>query len=164
MIFRKFGKQDRAQLLKLLYEFRIDFHRNKLLKNSPILPMLEYKNRQKTMKKSIEELYDGSHICFLAEEKKRIVGYISGKIIELPHKLFDKEGYIDDWYVKESYRDKGVGGKLYNMLVTNFNKRKCSHVSIGSVYIDNKRVIDIYHHLGFLDFYLTLKKKIDRRN
>lgn len=160
MLFRKIEEKDKKQLFQLQYKFHVMFHREKLLKDSPIRPIIEYINPDISIKKAIEEMYDGSHFCFVSEENGRIIEFITGKIMKHLGKVFNKEGYIDDLFVIEGYRSKGIGRKLYTLLLKEFKKQKCTHLGI-EVYAENKKAQDLYHKLRFHDFILILKKRFN---
>jgi ribosomal protein S18 acetylase RimI-like enzyme len=160
MTIRKVEEKDKEQLLNLHKIFHINFHHEELLQNSPILPIIKYADPKVSMKHAVDEMFDGSHISFIAEKDGEIIAFIGGKINELVYKVHNKEGYIDDWFVKETYRSKGIGKKLYDALTLEFKKLGCTHLAIGA-YCENKQALDFYRKLGFFDFTVTLKKKID---
>lgn len=139
-------------------EFHNIFHRRKLLVNSPISPLIQYLNPDETIHKAVSELLSKRLTTFVVEDNGKLIGYISGKIIRNKGKVFHTEGYVDDWFVRKNYRSKGIGRKLYKVLLKEFQKRNCSHLGIGA-YAENKKAIDFYHKLGFKDFTLTLKKQ-----
>jgi ribosomal protein S18 acetylase RimI-like enzyme len=93
------------------------------------------------------------------EEEGEIIGYIVGQIRDRNPRVMDKEGYINDWFVKKKWRSKGVGMTLYNTLLKEFKSQACNRLGLYTN-IRNKKTIDFYHKLGFIDESLTMVKKI----
>jgi ribosomal protein S18 acetylase RimI-like enzyme len=158
-MIRKVRESDKKQLYSLLYEFHVGFHREKLLKDSPILQFTSYKDPDQRIKSGVEDLFKDGSVVFVAEENGELVGYIHGNIKLKEFYISNKEGYIEDLYVKQDFRNKGIGKLLYGELLTVFKEAECTHVGI-SAYSENSQAIEFYHKLGFKDFVLEMKKAI----
>lgn len=159
-MIRKVKPSDREQLLQLIREFYIIHNRQKLF--SKELALLEaYKDINKTVNKTATEyLKNKKYIVFVAEDKNRLIGYICGNIKLKPYKIFDSEGYVEDWFVNESYRSKKIGKMLFERLIEEFKKRECTHIAVSS-YAVNKKAINIYYKIGFIDKEIVMIKKIN---
>lgn len=159
MIIRELKRSDTKQLRKLFEGLHIRFHRQKLM-TKKFLAFVQYKNSHAKIKKDLSEIFaPKKYKVFIAEEKGKLIGYASGKIVEKPDYISDREGFIDELYVEEDYRGIGVGRKLYEKLVEYFRKEKCTHLSLNT-YAINKKAIAIYKKWGFMEFDLNLRKLI----
>ena len=158
MIIRKVSLEDKEQLKKLLHGFHID---DKKRFSSKLRSWEKYKSDEDVIENTTNEyLSDGKFIVYVADDKGKLVGYICGEIKEKPHKMNDKEGYVQDWFVELEYRHKNVGRMLFDALVGEFKKLKCTHMALDS-FIENKHAIDTYHKMGFEDKLLVMRKDID---
>ena len=160
MIIRKATKADYIELLKLLEAFYVGFNRGQLFPEK-FSKFEAYKNMNEVLKQTTSNyLNDNKYIVFVADNGENLDGYICGVIKEKEHKIFDKEGCIEDWFVKESVRKKGVGSVLYKALVKEFRLHKCTHLAIES-YAFNVSALAFYRKLGFIDKSMRLIKNID---
>src|SRR3989337_2426497 len=126
MIIRKPVASDRQQLLGLCTEFHKKYDREAAL-STATLPFSEHKDLDKDLRADLEDLFDeNKFIVFVAEDGNALTGFIAGKINEYPEKVLDKEGFIDDWFIREGYRSKGIGRLLYQALIREFKKRGCT--------------------------------------
>jgi hypothetical protein len=106
MIIREVRLSDRKQLLQLIREFYVIHNRQKLF-SKKLAQFEAYKDTNKTVNKTATEyLKNKKYIVFVAEDKNRLIGYVCGNIKLKPHKIFDSEGYVEDWFVSESHRNK----------------------------------------------------------
>lgn len=98
---------------------------------------------------------------YLAYDKERIVGYIMGEFfvedrkrsyIEIGEKCFE----VQEIYVLPSYRNKGIGKKLYSLL-ENEVKDKVKYIVLATTTKDYKKALKFYtedndmvYHSSFL--------------
>lgn len=155
MIIRKANHSDKKELIRLTIKFDKS--------TREILPEIqnkyrEFKNPPQAMEEKIENyLKDPDYIVFVADDGGLLRGYISGKINEKKGRVYDKEGYLENWYMEEDYRSKGIGKKLFNRLVEEFKKLNCTHIEVGAL-SDKPEIIKIYEHLGFTKILITYFK------
>ena len=71
---------------------------------------------------------DKSHTIYVAEnEIGQIVGYVSAHW--LPYLFLNgPEGYLSELFIREEYRDEGIGTKLLETVKTEARKRGCSRL------------------------------------
>lgn len=145
-------------MIKLLYDF-YSIHKKKTF-SKKLIEFEKYKDDQETIKSTINSfLTDSKYILFVAETDSVLVGFICGEIKEKKHRVYNKEGYIQDWFVDEKFRNKKIGSSLFNTLVNEFKKQDCTHITVDT-FVENKKAIDIYHKMRFNDRLLTFYKKI----
>ena len=97
-------------------------------------------------------------IFFVAEDKKKIIGYILGEIEtpEHPH-IYNKRGYIVDAFVEREYRRKGVGEKLFKQLIKWFKSKKIKWIKVA-VYANNFNSYKFWQSMGFRDYVIWMTR------
>ena len=158
---RNLRKSDEKQLSSLATHFFRDNQRGKIV-SKKLLKMIRYKNYDKHLKEDVKgymKLSRREAVIFVAESNRKLIGYIYGRIVDKPKMVLNKIGIIEDWFVEEEYRDKGIGEMLWGRLVEWFKGKKCNRLELD-VYTTNKHAIEIYHRLSFIDKAIIMTKKI----
>lgn len=157
MQVRRITPNDRKKLIKLI----IDFENSSQASLSQLQAnMRAYKDLQGMAEnKSERYLSNPKYIIFVADENGSLKGYISGEIIEKKYRVNNKEGYVENWYVDKNYQSNGVGKKLFEALIGEFEKAKCTHLNLDTN-INNKKAINIYEHMGFTKRLVTFFKPL----
>ena len=159
MKIRKATQSDQKSLVDLLIEFNNYYYEENIF-SEEYLPFWEYKEKLKIFAETADEwLTDRDFLLFVAEENLQLVGYICGQVKNRQPRVLDKEGYIHDWFVNKEWRNKSVGMKLYQELLTKFKEAGCNRIGLRTN-AGNKKTIEFYRHLGFIDEALTMVKKI----
>jgi len=144
MRIRKATKKDLDGIVEFAYQlhmehitaYGVDF---KLRKNFKTLHKKHVSEKMKTRKS----------VFFVAEADGELVGFISGNIEEDPPVYVDrKKGKIGGLYVKESFRRKGLGKKLFAEIKKWFKKRKIKTIRLF-VARSNVPTKKVYKSLGF---------------
>jgi len=160
MNIRKAKHEDKKQLIKLMDEFNDYYYENNIF-SPEFKPFWEYKDKIAIFTETVEEwLTDKKHYMFVSEERKHLLGYICGHVQNRAPRVLDKEGYIDDWFVRKNWRSKGLGRALFDALVKEFKKEHCNRLGLLTK-VGNKHAIDFYHKLGFIDESLTMVRKLE---
>lgn len=143
MQIRPATSYDRKELIKLIKEFEIS---DKILSEKQ-RQIRAYKDLEK-MAQEIAEKYlsQPGHIVFVADENGSIKGYINGEIKEKKYRIYNKEGYVEAWFVEEEYQKQGIGKELFDKLVEEFKKTGCTHIGLDT-HLENKKAIEIYGHM-----------------
>jgi ribosomal protein S18 acetylase RimI-like enzyme len=123
------------------------------------------RNKTKPIDKNIrkallKDIHAKEAIFLVAEEHKRVVGYIFGHIRDDRHPLWNppKTGELTDIAVLSTHRGFGIGSKLWHELLKWFKKEKCTFITL-SVNVNNNAQ-EIYKKWGFDKFYLRMIKKM----
>ena len=85
----------------------------------------------------------------LREENEKLAGFISGKVeIDSPVYVNRINGRVNGFYVKDTFRSKGVGKKLFAEMKKWFKKKKAKslRIQVARCNIGAKRA---YNSLGF---------------
>lgn len=92
----------------------------------------------------------------VAEIEEEVVGFSLGKRMEPPMK---DAFYIDSLFVKEAFRDKGIGTKLLQEMEKFAAEYGYKKIYIGA-FTENIGAINLHKKLGFQDNTLILEKKL----
>jgi ribosomal protein S18 acetylase RimI-like enzyme len=146
---REYRAKDKIQLLKLIgtfQEYLTDIDDLKRLRKQSGYEEKYFKTLTKKVKK-----YKG--ILLVAEGDKKIVGFVAGIIQEqseldkLSH-VKTRTGRLLDIFITSSYRKKGIGKILMNIMEEFFKERKCT-VIYFDVFGPNKNALKFYKKRGY---------------
>ena len=135
------------ELLRLLLELHNTyFHKNA---STQIQQLRAETNMEQAYKEYIDQINkDDSWKVYLASSSDRIIGYIIGSIEKDGSLVFNTIGKLEDWYVEEAYREKGVGRELYLKLEDWYREKGCQQV-LSDTWQDNMSSINAHKKLGF---------------
>jgi RimJ/RimL family protein N-acetyltransferase len=156
---RPLQKSDEKQLLRLAINFFKKEQGGKIV-SKKLLPLIKYKNYDKHLREDIKGYMrlDPKKAKIFVAEDRRLIGFIYGRIDERPKKVLNRVGIIDDWFVEKEYRGKGIGEMLWESLMEWFDSKKCNCLELD-VFTTNKKTIDIYHRLGFIEKVVVMTRK-----
>lgn len=156
MQIRKAQIEDKEKLIKLLLEF-YNSTQNSLSRIQA--QFREYSDPHKVLGEEAENFISGVDICFVAEENEDVVGLVVGEIREKRGRVYNREGYIEKWYVTEKYQGQSVGKELFDRLVEEFKELGCTHIALDT-HLENTKAIQIYEHMGFTKRLVTFFKPL----
>ncbi len=158
MQIRKAIPSDKENLVRLLLTFH-KFTQNNLSKKQA-----DFREYEDPVKMAEEEADEGAlqedYICFVADENGSLKGFIKGEVKEKKNRVYDKAGYIQKWFVEEEYQNHGIGRELFDKLVEEFKKEKCTHLELDT-HIENEKAMQIYESLGFTKRLVTFFKLLE---
>lgn len=158
MIIRELKKEDESQFKKLLRGFYI-LDKNRF--SDKLQRWEKYKDDDKLIDETARQyLFDKNYMVFVSEENGELIGYICGTIKDKPQKIYDREGYVEDWFVEVNQRNEKIGEGLFNALINKFKELKCTHIALDS-FVENEIAINIYHRMGFEDKLIVLRKDLN---
>lgn len=112
------------------------------------LEFATFQNQPEKMKNSVEKMIsekDFLHGFTARDEDDRIIGYTT--FFFAYYTWVGKSLYMDDLYIKEKYRGKGIGSLLINAVIKHAEKEKCDRLR-WQVSEWNKPAISFYKSLG----------------
>ena len=98
-------------------------------------------------------------IFLVVESGGVIAGFARGSVDHRSHHKLEKLGYIDEIYVKEEYRGKGLGKKLLSALANEFKQRKCDHIATHTDW-ENTIAQKLYHSFKMHEVTVEFWKKL----
>lgn len=97
---------------------------------------------------------------FIVKENRQLIGYTWIYTYLLDYlKSKKKVGYINEFFLTEKTRGKGIATKLMNKALEWFKQQKIKFVSL-SVFAENKNVVEVYKKFGFESFSIYMRKRI----
>lgn len=157
MEIRSATSHDKKELVRLIKEFESS-DKNLSEKQRQIR---SYKDLEKMAQERVEKyLSQPEYIVFVAEKNGVLKGFICGEIKNKKYRVYNKEGFVGDWFIEGDCQGQGIGKKLFDKLVEEFKKVECTHIGLDT-HLENKKAIEIYEHMGFtkrlVTFFKTLK-------
>ena len=96
-------------------------------------------------------------LALIAEDEGKIIGYLVGAKTEIEsYREKNSIAELENMVVLEEYRSKGIGTKLTNEFL---NWAKNFDIIKVKASAQNKKGINFYRKLGFLDYDITLEKR-----
>jgi len=131
----------------------------KRIRNLPGLSDLSLRN-------VLEKLEKNQGRVYFAQDGEKIVGYIFGFVCDKQseEKLLEvvpsQVGQIEDVYVEEEYRGKGIGKLLMEKMEVYLRDQGCDSIWL-EVFAPNFGAHDAYVKMGYMDREIGMLKKIN---
>jgi diamine N-acetyltransferase len=157
MIIRQATSDDKEELKRLIIAFDEDTQKTL----SPIQTKIRaYRNLSQMAEDRVNKYFaDPNYIVYVADDDGTLRGYCSGEIQEKKFRVYDKAGYIENWFVEKNFQKHGIGKQMFEKLVGDFEKMGCTHASLDTN-IENANAIEIYEHMGFTKRHVTFFKPL----
>ena len=153
MFIRKATSKDLTKLKQIKTEFFVSEARMDALLN----PSWTKKGLVQELRK---QLSNKNVIYYIAEDKNDIVGYAAAQIDKPGQKTIPtKRGHLFNLYVKNPYRNQGLGQKLTDMTLKWLKQKNVKWVQLF-VYSKNPSAYKFYKRFGFRDHMLEMEKTI----
>jgi ribosomal protein S18 acetylase RimI-like enzyme len=105
-------------------------------------------------------LYSKKSLLIVAEENKRIVGYLLAILASRPPIFKQRQyGFVMDAYVSEEHRGKGATKRMLSEAYSWFKKHKVKEVVL-TVHTENSLGIRVWEKEGFETVFLRKRKRI----
>ncbi len=155
MIIREGELKDRASLDELFRE-ELEYHKSLM---SDIFKIPEIVVSEKWLESILN---DNEIYLVVSEYNEKIVGAILYKIVRNPEDTLLNErifGYIEEMIVSEAFRGKGIGKKLMDYAIKDFQTKNLKEVEID-VWENNEIGLRFYEQQGFRTIRRRMKKEI----
>ncbi|MFA5961899.1 MAG: GNAT family N-acetyltransferase [Parcubacteria group bacterium] len=105
-----------------------------------------------------KNITDKNGFSIIAADNGKIIGYLCGSFKSSPYtyRIILKYAELDNMFVDEKFRSKGIGKKLAKEFLVWCKEKKADCISVNAS-IQNEKAIKFYHSLGFKDYSLTLE-------
>ena len=154
MDVRKATEHDSEDILKLKLKLK-----NQEIKRDPYLrPINEAKDVY--MKYLIRDLKKQGvdRVVLVAVEDGKVIAYIRGTLTKTLHILNVRlRGTIDNFYVEEEYRGRGVAQNLIEELIKWFKEKNVDVMTLHT-YPLNSGAIALYKKFGFKEYSLNMSR------
>ncbi len=155
VLIRRANKKDEQEITKCwiaLMNFHVRFNRKSNLKKKDYVARYRKYLRKRMKSKNAA--------VFVAECNSRIAGHAMVHLNKLPSiYLLDKEGYVDELFVRASGRGNGVGTLLLEECEKWSRKKKLHWLSLNS-HVKNAVAVAIYKKYGLAEHHLKLIKSL----
>ena len=138
-----------SELLQLLLELHATYF------TANASSQIQELNREKDIRQSYQDYITGINedsdnwkVLLAFTREQQAIGFITGSITNDENLVRNRIGKLEDWYVTESYRAKGVGMQLYNILETWFKQQGCTQV-LSETWHGNTLSLKAHEQLGF---------------
>ncbi len=159
---REYEEKDKEKLV-----FFMDQLQDYLIAIDPLHRMRRGKNYGKVYTTSLlSKIRSEQGIIFFAEENHLLIGVIVG-VIEKQEKdnllecIPTKTGRVQELFVDQQYRSKGVGKLLIKNMEDYFKKKKCTIIKV-EVFAPNAKAQQFYGHFGFENRVIDMIKVIKK--
>lgn len=155
MNIRRFEKQD-------IDEFRRLHHAFENFIQALLAPeIMKFEELSKNgIDEWIKQELDPKRCVFVAEVTTgKLAGFISGEIDEDPSCKIHRWGEVLAIYVDKPHRKEGVAKDFFTALEKWFKEQGCQAVRVET-WLNNKRAINAYKAMGFIEFYTGFVKDI----
>lgn len=151
MIIRRAGIEDLSEIQRLnneLFELEFNNYDSSLIRNWPL--------SEEGKKYFSKEITEG--IVLVACIEERIIGYLAGSINTQLSYNNNIQAELDNMYIIEEYRKRGIGQRLVDEFKTICDKNKVDEIKVVSSF-KNLSAIEFYKANGFEEAELVLKLK-----
>lgn len=122
---------------------------------------LKWANTPKGKKYYREKVLTDSSVCLLAEINQESIGFALAKRKEVPPFRKVKVVELEELFVKDKYRNKGIGKMLIDHFL-NWAKDFGADKAAVDVYFLNEKGIKFYKREGFVPYDMILEIPLDK--
>lgn len=120
----------------------------------------EYALTESSANYLLKRVNSENSLFLVVEEESNLVGFLIGYIGKIPDaRKSMKPAVLDEIYVADKFRGKGVGKKLLQKFQDWAKSHGANKLRVGT-HFRNDGAIKFYKDAGFEDFYVKLEKKI----
>lgn len=149
-------KADRSLMVAYHHALYVD-HRKDIVA-AELAPFYAYKNLPTALRDDVDAILRSPRsVVLIAEEGEQPVGYITGHIEEDRRRELSRKGVVEDWFVDQEARGRGVGRALFDGLVAAFRERGCVMLE-STTWAGNDGARAAHRALGFHDIEVKMRR------
>ena len=154
-MIREAKKEDILDIDYLGYLFN-----KEIQSNSPLnkLKSTKYTKPNRITSSPFYEYLSKGNKIFVVIENNKVVGFVSGRILNQQGKTIEKYGKLDDLFILKKFRGSGFAAKLVDSLLNWFKNNKCKYVVLFAS--PDKPIQKYYSKIGFDTIYYYMCKKL----
>lgn len=153
MEIRKANKTDKSEVQILMDELNV--FRKKIFRTEN----KEFHERIKPYSPLEDIDFDDSFFFIAINDNNKVIGFIQGTIDQRENHKLSKLGYIDEFFVKDEFRGKGIAKNLFSELENEFKKLGCNHITTHTDF-ENELSQQFYLQVGMNKTTIELWKKL----
>ena len=158
MTVRRANRSDRGTLLRF-HEALYQQHRDEVLTPEEV-SLIAYRDYDRVLQDDVSALLTDSNACvLLAETAGEPVGYITGRLLHEPRRVWPRRGVVEDWYVLPNYRGRRLGAKLLKAFEEELRKSGCD-VLDSATWSANEGARRAHEALGFNEMRVVYRKRL----
>ena len=149
------------------FDALLDFHRALYIAHrdrvvqSEWRPLYAYHDYEGTLRADVDAILRSPRArAWLADEAGRPVGYITGHIEQDPRRVLQRKGVVEDWYVEDARRGRGIGIALFQKLRDDFRSLGCEVVE-SATWPGNTATRRVHERLGFVEIQIIYRMQLD---
>ena len=141
-------KENKSIIFPMFQGMRMDMYRICGIESSKDYTEKDWTN-------DIEKIKNGERIYFFIKLNNEVAGFILCSVRSLEKGAC----WISDIYVKEDFRDSGIGREALALVMIELKKLRFTKVNLR-VCLANSRAIHVYEKLGFKAYSQTMERKL----
>lgn len=146
------------QVLREFHRSLYETHRDAVVARESV-PLIAYRDYAKVLEDDVDSLLsDAGTYVILAEVDGVPVGYVTGRIVVDRRRLLAKRGIVEDWYVDEAHRGRGLGAMLLEDLEARFTEAGCEAIESGT-WASNDGARRAHEALGYEEIRVIYRKR-----
>ena len=150
---------DRDALVAFHHALYVE-HRDRLVPRD-LQALGAYRDLPSVLRADVDALLKGTDTVVLIGEQSGLpVGYATGRIENDLRRELRPKGIVEDWYVEESARGRGIGKALFEDLLTEFRNRGCA-VAESRTWPTNRKALEAHRRAGFHEVEIMLRRRLD---
>ena len=165
-IVRAYKKEDKQQVEELINKFEDYLARLDDMKRLAFEDKLSKEQYGKVYLVELnKKIKKNNGIIYIIEEKKRVMGFVAATIFK-PNKIQKIEqknkqlyGYIEELYLHENIRGKGIGTLLIKKAEEYLKNKNCTCITLN-VFAPNKKARGFYEKHGYIERSIEVMKEI----
>ncbi len=152
-------RADRSCLLAFHHSLYVDHHR--ALVPEVLRPLGAYRDLARALREDVDALlsHPQAIVLLAAEEGADPVGYATGRVEVDERRELSPRGIVEDWYVDEGHRGKGIGTRLLQALLDAFRSRRCE-VAESTTWPGNVSALEKHRAAGFVEVEVRLRRRL----
>jgi GNAT superfamily N-acetyltransferase len=155
---RRASPADRDALVAFHRALYIDY-RNELVPEA-LRPLSAYRDFERALRDDVAAmLKNPASVVLIAEQDGRAVGYATGHVEDDPRRELSRKGVVEDWFVEESARGRGIGKELLDALLAIFREVGCS-VAESTTWPTNDLARHAHERAGFSEIEIKFRRRL----
>jgi GNAT superfamily N-acetyltransferase len=158
LTIRRAAMRDRDALVAFHHALYVSY-REKLVPPD-LRPLSAYRDFERALREDIEAMLRSStSVVLVAEESGRAVGYATGHVEDDPRRELSRKGVVEDWFVEDDMRGRGIGKELLDTLLEIFREVGCT-IAESTTWPSNALARHAHERAGFSEVEVKFRRRL----